>query len=142
MFKHSWFNFFLAAVLLIMIAIDLRITNGFISRGERLFLGSNSFPGGQFLPLRSALNGIRRVGYYSDLAPKNPDVSTSFMFTMQRAQFALAPTMLDHYTPFVHEHIILYLKNKESLPRILKLLKAVVVVNLDNRIVLIRRILP
>ncbi len=137
--RQLWFIVIFASILFMMIVTDLQIIHNCILRGDRLFLGSNSFPGNQFMPLGPYLKGIRRAGYYSDAAPRNPDVNTAFMYTLQRAQFALVPTMLDHYTPFEYEYIVLYLKDPRSLEPILGSLNAKVILNLDKKVVLIRR---
>jgi len=79
-----------------------------LSAPPYLYWGSPSPPGKTYLPLRHYLEKTLMAGFWSNITLPNPDVDTNFMFQFQRAQFALTPTLLDHYTPLKHQYIVTF----------------------------------
>ena len=76
--------------------------------------GPDVFPGSPFLFLKPTLAHVYRAGYYSDYAPANPDIDVTYANNFQAAQFALAPTMLDHENPWKYDVVIMVLSPKAA----------------------------
>jgi len=132
------FKVFFVVILVSQIFFNVAAQLDIIHKKFR-FTGSHSFPGAPFLGLKPYLKGIHIAGYYSDSTPADPDISIPFMFTFQRAQFALAPLVLDHYDPLHYEHIVLVTANRASQDNLLRKLNAVAIVRINDRIVLVHR---
>jgi len=103
-----------------------------------LFLGypflfsSQSYPGKDFLGLRSYLKSIPMAGYYSDWPSSHPLTDAHTMFAYQQAQYALSPTLLDYYHPFTYKWIVLNCHDHRTEERLLKELNVSIVVRLPN----------
>ena len=135
--KFFYYLFLIGVFGLILINVRIDIAN--VLEKKQVFDGSKDFPGGAFLPFHSYLKDARKAGYYSDYAPVHPDTDALFAYFYQRAQFALAPTVLDHTNPWKYDYIVLCLYHPSKLPEALNRLPVEIVAQVNEGIILLRQ---
>lgn len=107
-------------VLTFVICFNLKITADNIVLVHKTLKGPDVFPGSPFLFLKPTLAHVYRAGYYSDYAPAHPDTDIVYAYNFQTAQFALAPTMLDHEHPWNYEYVVMVLSRPQAVASVLK----------------------
>jgi len=111
------FQSFLITFFVFLILINFKTLFDIEYRGLKsglLIEGLTDFPGKNFLPLKPLLQDVHVAGYYTDLAPKDPEFNLPFQYYFEQAKFALAPTILDRNHPGNHEYVLVYLFNPDS----------------------------
>jgi len=130
----------LVLVLAFFIFSNLKIMMGIIARGQKVLDSSDNFPGTPFLFLKSFLTHIYQAGYYDDHTPVNPDLDPVYARNFQTAEFALAPTILDHEKPWKYDLVIIHFSGTRSISNIIKHLPSRIVAFNGSNIALIRRL--
>jgi hypothetical protein len=134
-------RYLLVTAVLIFIFCNFRMTADYIVQGKKPDNSFNHLPGESFLFLRPYLSSVYRAGYFSDYTPADPDFEPRYAYFFQTAQFALAPTILDHEKPWSHDFVILRIFDPKSWVAIGHLLHyRVIAVSKGSDIVLIERV--
>ncbi len=105
-------------------------------------ISSETPPGRDFLPLSPFLEDVPIAGFYSDRYGADfwsADTALSSRL-YQQAQYALAPTLLDVENCFKHPFVIFVCAQSGCSDRIMRTQGLTSVVNIDNRIILTRKI--
>ena len=130
----------LILVLAFFIFSNLKIMMGIVARGQKVLDSTDVFPGTPFLFLRPHLMHQFQAGYYDDRTPANPDLDPVYARNFQTAEFALAPTILDHEKPWDHDLVIVCFSGVRSIPNIIKHWPSRIIAFNGSNIVLLRRL--